>query len=59
LRLDRACVERELGRDPRAAASGVIGDKQLTALIERRHALVSHVQALIAERGEAAVLVFP
>lgn len=56
--LDRACIERELGEDPAGASGELLTQRQLAELLDRRVALLSHVDALIAERGEARVLAF-
>jgi hypothetical protein len=56
--LDRACLERELREDPAGALGELLSERQLVELLDRRAALLSHVDALIAERGEARVLAF-
>jgi len=57
-RLSRGCIERELLEDPRGESGELLSDRQVRAVLDRKQALVSHVQALIAERGERDVLVF-
>ena len=56
--LSRGCMERELLQDPRGASGELLSERQVRALLDRKQALVSHIQALIAERGEQAVLAF-
>jgi hypothetical protein len=56
--LDRACIERELRADPKAARGALLTERQIGDLLDRRLALLSHLDALIAERGEARVLFF-
>jgi hypothetical protein len=55
--LSRECVERELALDPRGAR-GLLGNRQLAGLFDRREALLSYVDSLIALHGERNVLVF-
>jgi hypothetical protein len=56
--LDRACIERELREDPKGARGELLTERQIGELLDRRLALLSHLDALIAERGEARVLFF-
>ena len=56
--LDRECIERELREDPAGASGELLSERQLVELLDRRTALLSHVDALIAERGDARVLAF-
>jgi hypothetical protein len=53
---DRGCFERELSQDPEGLT--LLGERQMTELLDRREALLSHIETLIAEQGEARVLVF-
>jgi hypothetical protein len=56
--LDRGCLDRELGHDPAGGRGELLTERQIDDLLERRAALLSHVDALIAERGAPRVLVF-
>jgi hypothetical protein len=53
---DRSCLERELGQDPEGLA--LLGERQTAELFDRREALLSHIETLIAQQGEARVLIF-
>jgi hypothetical protein len=57
--LTRADFERELGKDPGFAGRRRLGEQRMSALFERRATLLSYVQALIDQYGEARVLAFP
>jgi hypothetical protein len=57
-RLDRACFERELRRDPRGARGELLTPNQIADVFERRETLLSHVASLIELYGERAVLAF-
>ena len=54
--LDRACFERELAADTEATER--LSERQILGVLDRRHALLSHIEALIAVRGRERVLVF-
>jgi hypothetical protein len=54
--LDRGCFERELAMDTNARAK--LSERQILGVFDRRNALLSHVEALIAVRGRERVLVF-
>jgi hypothetical protein len=54
--LSRSCVQRELAQDPEGAR--LLSERQLDELLDRQKTLISHVQALIAQHGEAQVLIF-
>ena len=57
-RLTRGCFEQELARDPAGAAGELLSDRQFAGVFDRREALLSHIESLIALRGERHVLVF-
>jgi hypothetical protein len=54
--LDRACFERELAAD--LGATEHLSERQILGVLDRRHALLSHIEALITVRGRERVLVF-
>jgi len=54
--LDRACFERELAAD--LGATERLSERQILGVLDRRHALLSHIEALISLRGRERVLVF-
>jgi len=56
--LTPACFERELARDPGAASGELLTKRQFAGVFDRREALLSHIESLIALRGESSVLVF-
>jgi hypothetical protein len=56
--LTRERFERELARDPEGARGRLLGERQLQGVFDRREALISYVESLIAVHGEAAVLAF-
>lgn len=56
-RLTRSAFEAELALDPDGAA--LIDARQIAGMLDRREAVLSHVDALIALRGEESVLTFP
>jgi hypothetical protein len=58
-RLDEVALRRELAEDPSHATAPLLSDAQIADLFDRRATILSHVAALIEERGEAEVLVFP
>jgi hypothetical protein len=53
---DRGCLERELAQDPEGFA--LLGERQIAEILDRREALLSHLEALIGQRGAEQVLVF-
>lgn len=55
--LTRASFEAELAHDP--DGTSLVDNRQLNGMLDRREAVLSHIDALIAEHGENAVLVFP
>jgi hypothetical protein len=57
-RLSRDCVERELGSDPAFARGPLLNRRQLAGVFDRREALISYIESLIALHGERNVLVF-
>ncbi|HMI94375.1 MAG TPA: hypothetical protein VK509_23545 [Polyangiales bacterium] len=54
--LDRPCFERELAAD--LGATEHLSERQILGVLDRRHALLSHIEALISLRGQERVLVF-
>ncbi len=57
--LDEAALREELGRDPSHASVPLLSDTQIADVFDRRATILSYVAALIQERGEDEVLVFP
>ena len=57
--LDEAAFRHELSLDPSHAADPLLSDAQIEDVFDRRATILSHVAALIEERGEDQVLVFP
>jgi hypothetical protein len=57
--LDEAALRRELGKDPSHAAASLLSDAQIEDVFDRRATILSYLAALIEERGEDEVLVFP
>ncbi len=57
-RLSHECVERELASDPAAARAPLLTARQLAGMFDRREALLSYIDSLIALHGERDVLVF-
>ena len=57
--LDEAALRRELSYDPSHAADPLLSEAQIADVFDRRATILSHIAALIEERGEDQVLVFP
>jgi hypothetical protein len=57
--LTPSAYERELAQDAGFAGGHRLSARSLAGLFDRRASLLSHVQALIEEHGEARVLAFP
>jgi hypothetical protein len=57
--LTPSSYERELAHDAGFAGAHRLSARSLAGLFDRRATLLSHVQALIEEHGEACVLAFP
>lgn len=55
--LDRARFQRELALDP--AGSVLLDAKQIDAMLDRRAAVLSHVDSLIVMHGTQSILFFP
>ncbi len=58
-RLDESALRAELALDPGHASAALLTDRQIADVFDRRATVLSHIAALIEERGEASVLVFP
>lgn len=58
VRLSPQCIARELANDPASARGQLLGSRQLDGVFDRREALLSYVDSLIALHGEAEVLIF-
>lgn len=58
-RLDRACFEMELQKDPAAATGKLLSRRRVDGVFERLQAAKSHIGSLITLHGEAAVLPYP
>jgi hypothetical protein len=59
LDLDAAAIGAELARDPSHQADPILSDAQIADVLDRRATILSHLAALIEERGAEQVLVFP
>jgi hypothetical protein len=57
--LDETTLRAELGRDPSHDADPLLSDTQIEDVFDRRATILSYIAALIEERGEDQVLVFP
>ncbi len=57
--LDEAMLRKELAQDPSDASYPLLTEAQIAAVFDRRATILSHVAALVEERGEERVLVFP
>jgi hypothetical protein len=57
--LDEIALRRELALDPSHASAPLLSDAQIADVFDRRATILSYVAALIEERGEDRVLVFP
>ena len=57
--LDEDALRGELARDPSQASAPLLSDTQIADLFDRRATILSYIAALIEERGEEKVLVFP
>ena len=57
--LDEAALQAELARDPSHASDPLLSDTQIADVFDRRATILTHIAALVEERGESAVLVFP
>ena len=58
-RLDETALLAELALDPSHASEPILTDRQIADVFDRRATVLSHIAALIEERDEASVLVFP
>lgn len=58
-KLEEPMLREELARDPSDVSSPLLSDAQIAELFDRRATILSHVAALIEERGADRVLVFP
>jgi len=56
--LSRECFARELTSDPAALRGPLLNVRQLAGVFDRREALISYIDSLIALHGERDVLVF-
>jgi hypothetical protein len=57
-RLSPECIARELASDPASARGPLLSGRQLEGVFDRREALLSYIDSLIALHGEREVLVF-
>jgi len=57
--LDEAALREELARDPSQASAPLLSNAQIADVFDRRATILSYIAALIEERGEEKVLVFP
>jgi hypothetical protein len=56
---DEAALVAELARDPSHSAEPLLSETQIADVLDRRATILSYISALIDERGEEQVLVFP
>lgn len=56
-RLDRAHFQRELALDP--AGAELLDAKQIDAMLDRRAAVLSHIDSLVVLHGTQSILFFP
>jgi hypothetical protein len=57
--LDEKKIELALSGDPWHRSRGLLGEGEVSLVLQRRDELMRHVESLVRQRGEAAVLVFP
>ncbi len=57
--LDEDAIRQELARDPSHEAAPLLSEPQIAAVLDRRATILTHVAALIEQRGADRVLVFP
>ena len=57
--LDEAAIRNELARDPGDAVEPLLSDRQINDVLARKATILSHIAALVEERGVDEVLVFP
>lgn len=57
--LDEAALRDELARDPSDGSDPLLSDAQISDFFDRRATILSYIAALVEERGEGEVLVFP
>jgi len=57
--LDRNAIHQELAQDPSHGSQPLLTDAQITALLDRRAAILSYIAALVEEYGDDKVLIFP
>lgn len=58
-RLDERAITQVLAEDPSNETVPLLSARQVADVLERRATILSHIAALIDERGESDVLVFP
>ena len=57
--IDEASIVAELAREPSHASEPLLSPTQIADVLDRRATILSHISALIEERGAERVLVFP
>ena len=57
--LDDPSLREELGLDPSHDSAPLLSDAQIADVFDRRATILSYIAALIEDRGESEVLVFP
>ncbi len=57
--LNRDAIRQELARDPGHSLESPLTDSQISAVLDRRATILSHIAALVEEHGEDQVLFFP
>ncbi len=57
--IDEESIREALAHDPSHGAEPLLTDAQIAEVLDRKATLLSHVGALVGERGEEAVLFFP
>jgi hypothetical protein len=57
--LDEAVLRAQLALDPSHDSAPLLSDAQIADVLDRRATILSYIAALVEERGESEVLVFP
>lgn len=57
--LDEASIQGALEQDPSHRSSALLTEEQIADLLDRKATILSHIAALVEERGEDDVLFFP
>jgi hypothetical protein len=57
--MDEEAIRAELARDPSNETNPLLSDAQIAEVMDRRSTILTHIAALVDERGADQVLVFP